>query len=117
MRNIKHNFLRILAIEIEDFKEDLEVMIEQCKAARESGRLSESVFWKNISVFHNEILGANAFHRILETLDPDKFETLERLILEIKDQFHTLVRERGLVEAINIYIERKMDKVTRYVQQ
>lgn len=117
MRNVKQNFLRILAIEIDDFKEDLEVLIEQCKSARACGRVSESVFWENITVFNNEILGANAFHRILHDINSDDFETLTEMMEEIKRKFHALVRERGLVEAINIYIERKMDKVARYVTQ
>ena len=117
MRSVKKNFVRILAIEIDDFKEDLEVLIQQCKNARECGRLSESVFWENITVFNNEILGVNALHRILDEINPDEYEILEELIDEIKIRFHSLVRERGLVEAINIYIERKMEKVTRYVTQ
>ena len=117
MRSMKKNFLRILAIEIDDFKEDLEVLIQQCKDARDCGRLSESVFWENITVFNDEILGANALHRILGSVDPDEFETLDALMTEIKIRFHSLVRERGLVEAINIYIERKMEKVARYVTQ
>lgn len=117
MRNVNRNFIRILSIEIDDFKEDLEVLIEQCKSARACGRVSESVFWENITVFNNEILGANAFHRILDQFNPDDFESLNELMEEIKRKFHALVRERGLVEAINIYVERKMDKVARYVMQ
>ncbi|MBN1782256.1 hypothetical protein JW948_14075 [bacterium] len=117
MRSIKQNFIRILAIEIDDFKEDLEVLIEECKEAHQCGRLSESVFWENITVFNNEILGVKSFHKILDEIHPEDFETLESMMDEIKSNFHGLVRERGLVEAIHIYVERKMEKVSRYVQQ
>jgi len=117
MRQIQRNFLRILALEIDDFKEDLEVLIDKCKSARNCGQLSESVFWENITVFNNEILGANAFHLILEEINPETYDTLESLMDELKNRFHTLVRERGLVEAINVYVERKMEKVARYVRQ
>ncbi|MBN2104840.1 hypothetical protein JW835_12440 [bacterium] len=117
MRNVQRNFLRILAIEIDDFKEDLEVLIEECESARKCGRLSESVFWENITVFNNEILGVKSFHHILEKINPDDFKTLDDLMEEIKSLFRQLVKECGLVEAINIYVERKMDKVARYVRQ
>lgn len=117
MRSVKQNFLKILAIEVDDFKEDLEVLIKQCREAHACGRLSESVFWENITVFNNEILGANAFHRVIEKIHPDEFEALSDLMDELKVRFRDVVKKHGLVEAINIYVERKMDKVARYVTQ
>jgi len=117
MRYVQRNFLQILSIEIDDFKEDLEVLIAECKSARDRGRFSDSVFWENITVFNNEILGVKEFHHILEEMNPDDYKSLDDLMDEIKNRFRQLVRERGLVEAINIYVERKMNKVARYVRQ
>ena len=117
MRSVKQNFLKILAIELDDFKEDLEVLINRCHEAHDSGRLSESVFWENVTVFNNEILGADAFHRVIRDINPDEFESLTDLMSDLKGQFRDVVMQHGLVEAINIYVERKMDKVARYVTQ
>ena len=117
MRAVKQNYLRILRIELEDLHEDIERLIEQCRKSRDCGSVSEKVFMQNLATFKNELLGVNAFQAVLDAVDPNQFETLEAMIENIRSQFLSLIRSHGLVPALSIYVNRKLDKVARYVTQ
>ena len=117
MLNKRKNYLRIMAIELEDLTRDIERLIELCNREREAGRFTNYVFMENLATFKNELLGVNAFGRILDTTDPERFSDLEAMIDHLKGSFAEKVRACGLVEAVNICIRRKLDKVARYVTQ
>ena len=115
MREIKKYYLKILRIEIEDLMEDIEFLIEESKKERESELLSNYVFWENITIFKNELSGVNSFFKVLDETDPDQFETLDEMVDHIRSIFKKKIKEYGLVEAVNLYVNRKIIKVRQYV--
>lgn len=117
MRNLKGKFIGILRVELRDLQEDIEDLIEQTTKERERGNLTNYVFIQNLALFKNELLGVNAFGRILDELDVEPFGTLDELVDHLKSSFRARVKAAGLAEAINVYVERKVDKVRRYVTQ
>lgn len=117
MRKVNEVYLSILRLELEDLHEDIEVMIEACKKEKEKGRLTNYVFMENLALFKNELLGVNAFGKIVEETDPTAFDTLETMVNHLKMRFREKIKTTGLAEVICIYVDRKLEKVQKYVTQ
>jgi hypothetical protein len=115
MREIKTNYLKILRIEIEDLKQDIEILIEGLKREHESELLTNYVFMENLIVFRNELLGVDDFYQVIDSTDPDKYATLDEMIAAILASFSDMVVQRRLPREIIQYVERKMAKVKQYV--
>ena len=117
MRAVKQNYIAILRIELEDLHQDIQRLAKECNTGRDAGYLSENVFMQNLAIFKNELLGVHAFQHILDRIDPNSYDTLDAMIEDIRNQFQTLIRSHGIVNALQIYVNRKLDKVARYVKQ
>ena len=117
MHNKKKCFLQILAIEMEDLREDIDLLIEHCNQEEHKGQLTEHVFFSNIALFRNEERGLDQFAAIIRETDPERFSDLETLIAHIRSAFIQKIRECGLAPFIDLLVERKMEKVIRYVNQ
>ena len=117
MGEMKKKYLKILRIEIEDLKYDVEGLIEECNKEHENGQLSEYVFLGNLVIFRKEILGLGEFSNILDSIDPDRFESLDEMIDFIRKSFIDKIKEYNLIKAIILYVERKLEKVKKYVNQ
>ena len=115
MRHVKENYLAILRLELKDLHEDIEALIAQLTQEKERGHLTNYVFMENLALFRNELLGVDAFGKILAQLDPDAFATLDDMVDHLNISFKAKVKASGLAEAINIYVERKLEKVRHYV--
>ena len=117
MRRINEFYISILRIELKDLQEDIEVLIQKCTEERERGNLTNYVFMENLALFKNELLGVDAFGRILDETDPKAYDALDEMVEDLKQKFQAKVKASGLAEAINVYVERKLRKVARYVTQ
>lgn len=117
MREVKKNLIKILKLELEDLQIDIERLIEECEQQREKSDLSPNVFLENLALFRNELLAVNVFERFLDKINVEDFQSLEELVEYIREGFHQKVRETGLAQAINRYVDRKLDKVAEYVKQ
>ena len=84
-------------------------MIRQCSRDNECGNLTNYVFWENITVLKNELLGLKGFNKILDELSTDEFDTLDGLINHLKEKFKTIIKSHGLVEATYLFVERKLE--------
>ncbi len=115
MRKINEAYLSILKIELNDLYEDIEVLIEQCTQERESGRITNYVFMENLALFKNELLGVDAFEKIVRGTDPAAYGSLDEMLDHLKACFNDKIRSSGFPEVIRIYIERKLEKVRQYV--
>ncbi len=114
---MKKKYLKILRIEIEDLKYDVEGLIEECNKEREIGQVSEYVCLENLVIFRRELLGLGVFTQILDSIDTDRFENLDEMIEFIRKSFIEKLKELNLLKAIIHYVERKLDKVKKYVNQ
>lgn len=115
MRQNRKYFLKIMKIELEDLKDDLQLMINSCEERKEKGELTEHVYLANCTLFKNELVGLNDFMTILRGTKINQFDTLEQLILYLQGRFKEQIKKLSLAEALEVCIERKMDKVKQYV--
>ena len=70
---------------------------------------------ENASLFQNEIMGIDEFVRQTKQTLPENFETLDELVQYLKKELNVLIQGEGLAPAIEKYINRKMQKVIKYV--
>lgn len=117
MRNKVKYYPEILRIEMKDLKDDLDWMIEKTEADFKSGKITERVCMENKTVFKNELVGVKDFNRLLVKSEFEKFDNLDGLINHLRSEFQKMAKRHGLANAIIICIERKMDKVAKYVKQ
>jgi len=117
MREPKKNYLRILRIELEDLESDVAELIAQYQKADTSKALTDHVVMANLALFKNEMLGLKAFEDILRQTDPDAFPTLDAMIEHLRTQFRERIRAAGIAEAVALFVDRKLVKVSRYLQQ
>ena len=117
MLNRKRNYLRILDLELEDLREDLQCMIEECTRKWQEGKLTNYVHRENVATFKSEMIGLETFRRIVAETDPEEFPDLESMVEHLKRRFHEYIRTAGIPEAVNVCIDRKLNKVARYVTQ
>ncbi len=115
MRDSKRYYLRMLRVELDDLKDDIDLLIDEYTRLHDSDQMSNYVFLENLTVIRKELLGVDSFCRILDATDTEKFLTLDDLIGHLTDSFRSMVRERGLPEVIEDYVERKLLKVRDYV--
>ncbi|MDD4736672.1 MAG: hypothetical protein PHP44_11275 [Kiritimatiellae bacterium] len=117
MHNKKKCFLKILEIEFDDLREDIDLLIQHCCDEEQEGLLTEHVFFSNIAIFRNEERGLDQFVAIVRQTDPEAYSDMNALMAYIKEAFAKKIRECGLAPFINGLVERKIEKVIRYVNQ
>ncbi len=115
MHDNKKKYLKILRIEIEDLQEDIDELIEQSMKASKNGTISNYIFLENLVIFRKELKGLEIFFEILDSVDPNKYESMDELIDFIRSSFMDEIKECGLIHAIGNFVERKLIKVRRYV--
>lgn len=112
MKKIKEAFKQILIIELDDLDEDIKTLIEQSKANND---ISNYVCMENIAVLQNELFGVEGLREEIKDLNTSNYKTLDDLINEIKERVNLRIREKGLVPSIKLLIDRKIEKVKKYV--
>jgi hypothetical protein len=115
MQKIMRKYLKILEIELEDLQSDIELLINEYNARKDRGEITDYVLLENLAVLKNEICAIHAFHEMVEDLEMDSYKNLESFIRDVKDRFKGRIRECSLAEGIEQYVERKLDKVFKYV--
>ena len=117
MRQAQKHYREILLIELDDLKEDLDCMIARTEEAFRNGHITERVHKENAALFRNEKLGVDEFARLLHGLDVEAHASLDAMIESLKKAFRTLAQRLALANAVVICVERKLEKVRRYVVQ
>ena len=115
MRVIRRTYLRMVRVEIEDLREDIDLLVMEYDRLHENEQLSNYVFSENLTVIRRELLGVDSFFRLIDETDIDRFATLDDLIAHLTSTFRGMVRASGLPAVIESYVERKLLKVREYV--
>lgn len=112
---MKHKYIKVLKIEMEDLNEDINMYREKITKDKNCGEITNYVFMENLALLQNEIIGIETVNKYLDSLDVNEFETIEDIITKIKTDLEKKLREDGIAQALYIYLERKIDKVRTYV--
>lgn len=113
----RKNYLNILRLELEDLHEDIDKLISECDSQKNDCRITNYVYMENLANLKNEILGLDVFSGIIDGTDPGRFNSLDEMIVSLKAAFSESMAEYGIINAIRLMVERKMEKVKKYVMQ
>jgi hypothetical protein len=116
MKDVKGHFIKILRIELDDLKEDIEQLISECREKMEHPKLNEYVYLENLAVLKNELLGLGHFSRILDSMDVAGFADLDATIEAVKQAFSDEIERCGLAPAAVLLVDRKIEKVRQFVE-
>jgi hypothetical protein len=111
----KERFMAMLRIELDDLTHHLDELIRECQKGFTARELTEHVYFNNLSVFRNELLGLGGFRQILDGVNPGAFDTLEAMIGHLDRAFSSEIEECALAPAIKGFVRRKVAKVAKLV--
>lgn len=116
MSDVKQKYVDILRIELKDLEQDIEHLIQKCEKEKEESELPAYIYLENLALFKNELLGLNVFDQMLDDVDTDAFSSLEEMIEYLKKKCHEKIDAHGLAEVVNNYVDRRLEKVAKYVK-
>ncbi len=116
MRRNINNFLKLIKIETEDIREDIELDVKNCQKRWEERDITEHIYGENMAVFRNQLHGVELFQRILSNIDSTEFSSIEDIINSLHKRFEIELRHTGLFPCIGSAFERKLRKVQRSLE-
>lgn len=115
MHDKTRTFLKILKIEIDDVKLNVQDLIENYRKQYEAGEISHYVFQENSSILQNKLLGLEDFDRDLAQVAEKNFEKTDDLVFELKSRLERIIKDRCIVRSLRNCVYPLIDKVYRYV--
>ena len=109
-----HKYLEILKIELEDLINDVEFSENVLAKRLAEHEITEYVFLENIGLLKKEILGIEKVKNLLSESASD-ITSLEDLREVVEDYFHDKIRAAGLPNVVFLLVNRKLDKVSKYM--
>jgi hypothetical protein len=116
MKDIKKKYLQILCVELEDLQEDLRLLIDASVARREKNEISSYVCQENLALLRSEIVGINRLCGEIASASAQEYEDLNALIEAVRGKINAMISRHALAEAVRRLVDRRLDKVYRYVQ-
>ncbi|MBD3316294.1 MAG: hypothetical protein GF344_10945 [Chitinivibrionales bacterium] len=117
MRNEKDAFRRILLIELDDLKDDIELLLKRYTELHDSDVISNYVFFENTALVRNELFGLEGYKKEVEQLDTSDFAGVDDIRDYLADRIAHRCREKGIAEGLCHLVIRKLDKVRGYVER
>ncbi|NBC30387.1 MAG: hypothetical protein GVY29_10415 [Spirochaetes bacterium] len=115
MEQSYRKFFRLLAIELESLKEELELIIESLDLRLERHEITDYVRNENFATLRNEILGLEDCIKGCEDVDVSNAESMDDLVTMTKEFVRTRVAGHGYVPAVYGLIAARIDKVAAYL--
>lgn len=116
MKDVKRKYLKLLAIELEDLKEDIEGLVQETEQRMRADRISPYVCFENLAVLKNEILDIETVSGILNEVRSEDYDSLDALVVGVESRFRVTLREYIFAEAAMRLIRRKLEKVAEYLR-
>lgn len=115
MEKVYQRFLKLLAIELESLKEELEVIINSLDLRLERHEITDYVRNENFATLRNEVLGLQDCIKGCEDFDLSSATTMDELVTMTKDFVQHRLRQHGYVPAVYRLIATRIDKVAAYL--
>ena len=117
MNNPAAAFITIMEIELRDLEDDIQLIMAQSEMRRHHEEISNYVYMENLALMKKELFDVDGLIHKLRELDPAEFAS-DR---EVKDlllrDLRIKVQHQLIPPVILKMVERKFDKVSRYVCQ
>ena len=115
MRALLNKFISIFRIELEDLREDINDLIEILERRKDCQEITNYVYMGNKGVLLNEIASVEELLDSISTIDAYQYESVEEMIADVHQMIDTRIKERDFPEVVHDMVQRKFDKVCKYV--
>jgi len=115
MKTKEHKFLYILKMELEEIEEDLKTLLEMYCYCEDKHEITNYVRQENSSLIQAEIAALRSLFKFLDTFSPEGYESLEALAEGVLAKFKELIKKKEYPQALYYLIERRVQKVVKYL--
>ncbi|MFZ5351319.1 MAG: hypothetical protein ACOZCL_01205 [Bacillota bacterium] len=116
MKDLKKKYIKMIRLEFDDLKEDIELLIENEREKMESGKISNYVFMENLTTLKHEIMSIESFENEVEKIDTAGCSDFNELVEKIKCIFIKKFKEFGFSETSIEILLRKLEKINKYFE-
>ncbi len=117
MRKLLHKFISILRLELEDLEDDVCDLIELLEKRKDSREITNYVYLGNKGVLMNDIACIKELLDDIATIDAYKYKSVEVMIEDVETIIEKKIREGAFPEMMHNLVQRKFDKVKKYIMQ
>jgi len=108
-------FLRILEVELLDLEEDLVTLEDNTRHKWEDDEISNYVFLENMAILRKEMSGIQKVISNLKTIDSSTHTNLDQFIDHVLHEIKTNINNIDLPEGVYRLLQRKMEKVSKFI--
>lgn len=116
MKSLGRKFLKMLLVEIEDLKEDLDLFVTAAEERRRANKITDYVYNENLSIFHNELLGIKECVHECEELFLREGASVDEIREEVKLRLLARLQSHGYVAALYRLLEARVDRIAEYLR-
>ncbi|MBN2626535.1 MAG: hypothetical protein JXA95_07710 [Spirochaetales bacterium] len=117
MNNPAAAFIKILEIELEDLEDDIQLIMADSEVRRNHREITDYVYRENLALLKKEIFDVDGIRHKLKQLDPADFGTPEEVINLLLKELRDKVKRQIVPPVLLTMVERKFEKVNRYVTE
>lgn len=117
MKDVCRKFHRILLVELDDLKEDLDLFVSVMETRHASGEITDYVFNENLAVVRNEVLGIRDCVRGCEEIESTGISSVDEVATQFKLRLRDRLTEHGYVPALYALIDKRVDKIAAYLKR
>jgi hypothetical protein len=110
-----NKFIKMVDIELDDFKEDLLHLIAANKLRLKRKEISDYVFKGNDAILTDARNGLKNIQNYLKTIDTQNFHDLEELSNFLKDGIKNIFSDSATPKMDQTHLFRKIDKILLYL--
>ncbi len=115
MLDHKSKFIEILKIELLDLEQDIKQIIDEYTDKHDHEVISNYVFQENLALGQRELFGIDGFTQDVHGFNLEAVDSVESLVSALKELLSRRVTSNGLPKAIELLVNRKIDKVVQYI--
>ena len=116
MKTVGRKFLKLLLVEIEDLKEDLDLFVTTTGDRRRANEITDYVCNENLSILHNELLGIKECLHECEEYVLSEQCPIDELCASLKQRLRLRLEKHGFLPALYHLIERRIDRIAAYLK-
>ena len=116
MKDLCRKFLRLLRVELEDLKEDLDLFMEVMQARHDSGEITDYVYNENLAVLRNEVMGLHECLRGCADSESLGQGTVQEIADTFKARLHQRLKDHGYVTALYSLVDRRIERIAGYLK-
>lgn len=114
----KEQFIKVLDIELEDLKMDIEMMIREAEKAKVTEKITNYVFMENLVVFRDEIAAVESLKSFIDaSCLQNSCSDLADLKNSVMGQFRRRLQELKMPHIMGEWLDRKVEKAYQYIIQ